>query len=141
MNYFDMLNGVIYPALVKEFWLGATVVTKEDAQRKYDEKVAEDPDRNKGKSREELGLEPFTNNTVIRSTILGMPVSITRNNISELLQIPNNGYFLIDTDKAPLMTKYRSLIKERLYEDPKDMGKTYGMHMYVKLLHRILLQQ
>jgi hypothetical protein len=139
MSYFDLLNGIIYPILVKEFWLGAKVVTKEDAQQEYDDKVAEDPEGNKGKSREELGLEPVEGCTMIRSTILGMPSKITRKDIAELLKIPAEGKFFINTDKPPPFTKYRNAIKENLYEVQTQLGKTSGLHKNVKLLHKILI--
>jgi hypothetical protein len=141
LNYFEMLNGPIYPILIKEFWLGAKVITKEVAQQEYEEKVADDPEANKGKTIEELGLEPFEGCTMIRSTILGMPSKITRKDIADLLQIPAEGKFFINTDKPPPFIKYRNVIKETLYEVPTQtqLGKTSGLHKNVRLLHKILI--
>jgi hypothetical protein len=70
MDYFDMLNGDIYPTLVNDFWLRAEVFDSEEARNELQEKIAEDPLNNKGKSRSELGLESFTS-TVIKSSVMG----------------------------------------------------------------------
>jgi hypothetical protein len=70
-----MLNGPIYPYLVKDFWLRAEVFDKDAANRELQAKIEEDPEKNKGKSREELGLEPFTG-TVIRSSVMGIKAEI-----------------------------------------------------------------
>ncbi|MCI34743.1 hypothetical protein A2U01_0055964, partial [Trifolium medium] len=47
MNYFDMLNGPVYPVLVKDFWPRCDIFTQEDADREYEFKVAEDPENNR----------------------------------------------------------------------------------------------
>ncbi|MCI05493.1 hypothetical protein A2U01_0026546 [Trifolium medium] len=60
LGYFDILNGPVYTQLVKDFWKRCDVITQEEADREYNNKVAEDPKNNKGKSRTELGLREFT---------------------------------------------------------------------------------
>jgi hypothetical protein len=133
-----MLNGVVYPNLVREFWVGAEVFTKEKAKAELERAIAKNPEVNKNKSCEELGLKPYIG-PEIRSTILGVPVSITRKHFAELLQIPNEGFFQVDTDKPPPLTKHRAEIKDTLYEDPTHMGRTSGLFKVAKLLHKILL--
>jgi rRNA maturation protein Nop10 len=68
-----------------------------------------------------------------------MPSKITRKDIAELLKIPAEGKFFINTDKPPPFTKYRNAIKENLYEVQTQLGKTSGLHKNVKLLHKILI--
>jgi len=70
-----MLNGPTYKSLVRHFWVRAQVYDRKAAQLEMDEKVLIDPTL-KGKSREEMGLEPFTC-TKIRSSIMGIPVFIS----------------------------------------------------------------
>jgi len=72
INYFDMLNGPTYMNLVRHFWVIAQVYDRKAAQLEMDEKVLIDPSL-AGKTREEMGLEPFTV-TEIRSSIMGIPV-------------------------------------------------------------------
>ncbi|MCI77088.1 hypothetical protein A2U01_0098358, partial [Trifolium medium] len=64
------------------------IFTQEDADREYENKVAEDPENNRGKSRTELGLREFTESE-IRSGCTGYEVTITQSTVAELLRIPN----------------------------------------------------
>jgi hypothetical protein len=75
MDYFIMLNGPTYTNLVRHFWVRAQVYDRKAAQPEMDEKVLIDPTL-AGKSRKEMGLEPFTV-TEIRSSIMGIPVFIS----------------------------------------------------------------
>jgi len=76
MSYFDMLNGPTYVNLKRHFWVRAFVYDKKAAQQEMDEKVLIDPTL-VDKSREEMGLEPFTC-TEIRSSIMGVPIFISQ---------------------------------------------------------------
>ncbi|MCI54002.1 hypothetical protein A2U01_0075249, partial [Trifolium medium] len=49
-----------YTQLVKDFWKRYDIFTQEDADKEYNNKVAENPEKNRGKSRAELGLRDFT---------------------------------------------------------------------------------
>ncbi|MCI34271.1 hypothetical protein A2U01_0055489, partial [Trifolium medium] len=60
LGYFDILNGSVYTQLVKDFWKRCDIITQEEADKEYNNKVAEDPQNNRGKSREQLGLRKFT---------------------------------------------------------------------------------
>ncbi|MCI89064.1 hypothetical protein A2U01_0110352, partial [Trifolium medium] len=42
-----MLNGPVYPLLVKDFWPRCDIVEQVDADQEYKNKVAEDPENNK----------------------------------------------------------------------------------------------
>jgi len=72
--YFSMLNGQTYESLVKHFWVRASVYDKHAAKLEEQEKVLIDPSL-EGKSREEMGLEPFVD-TEIRLSIMGVLVFI-----------------------------------------------------------------
>ena len=75
MDYFNMLNGPTYENLVRHFWVRAHVYDKKAVKLEETEKILIDPTL-EGKSREEMGLEPFVN-TEIRSSIMGIPVFIS----------------------------------------------------------------
>jgi len=75
IHYFNMLNGPTYENLVRHFWVRASVYDKHAAKQEMDEKVLIDPSQ-AGKSREEMGLEPFVD-LEIRSSIMGIPVLIS----------------------------------------------------------------
>ena len=56
--YFDMLNGPTYLSLVRHFWVRAQIYDLKASQLEMDEKILIDPNL-KGKTPEEIGLEPF----------------------------------------------------------------------------------
>jgi len=70
-----MLNGPSYLNLVKHFWVRAEIYDGHTAKMEEHEKVLIDPTL-EGKTREQLGLKPFTC-TEIRSSIMGIPITIT----------------------------------------------------------------
>ncbi|GAU18546.1 hypothetical protein TSUD_325360 [Trifolium subterraneum] len=89
-HYFDMLNGPIYSNLVYDFWRRSEVVTLVDANAELQRVIDQNPMKNKGKSRVELGLRKFTE-TEIRSSIGGFPVILTRSNLAKMMELPNYG--------------------------------------------------
>ncbi|MCI78397.1 hypothetical protein A2U01_0099667, partial [Trifolium medium] len=60
--------------------------------REFALKVAEDPENNKNKTREELGLKAFKE-IEIRSGVSGSEIILTQSNIVQLLGLPNKGVF------------------------------------------------
>ena len=72
MDYFGMLNGPTYLTLVRHFWVRAQLYDQKASKLEMDEKVLIDPSL-EGKTREEMGLEPFRCEE-IRSSVLGIPV-------------------------------------------------------------------
>ena len=54
-KYFNMLNGPIYPDLLKKFWMKAKVFDKAEAKQEELAAIERDPSL-KGKSRKEMGL-------------------------------------------------------------------------------------
>ena len=75
-DYFQMLNEPTYVNLVKEFWIRAEVCDVESAKSQESQAVS------RGKSREEMGLEPFRG-LEIKSAVMGIPVSITEGVIAK----------------------------------------------------------
>ncbi|MCI35729.1 hypothetical protein A2U01_0056950, partial [Trifolium medium] len=114
LGYFDILNGPVYTRLVKDFWKRCDIINQEEADKEYRRKVAEDPQNNKGKTREELGLRKFTE-TEIRSGCVGYEVTITQSTIAELLRIPNKGIFETFTPTTGRKSNLVKRIAERCY--------------------------
>jgi len=63
MPFFDMLNGLCYMNLVKDFWVRAEVFNEIDAQRKVNAKIAEDKSNNV-KTIAKIVLKVFTETEV-----------------------------------------------------------------------------
>lgn len=59
IDYFNMLNGPTYKTLVRHFWVRAHVYDKHAAKLEETDKVMINPSL-ECKTREEMGLEPFT---------------------------------------------------------------------------------
>ena len=91
ISYFNMLNNPTYINLIRHFWVRAHVYDRKAAQLEMDEKVFIDPTL-AGKSREEMGLEPFTC-TKIRSSIMGIPVFISQEVIAYVIRRASEGSF------------------------------------------------
>jgi hypothetical protein len=80
MDYFNMLNGPTYDALVRHFWVRASIYDINAAKQEETEKLMINPTL-EGMTREEMGLEPFTS-TEIRLSVMGIPVFISKGIIS-----------------------------------------------------------
>ena len=74
-DYFGMLNGPTYLTLVRHFWVRAQIYNLKASKLEMDEKVLIDPSL-QGKTKEEMGLEPFRREE-IRSSIMGIHVVIS----------------------------------------------------------------
>ncbi|MCH85831.1 hypothetical protein A2U01_0006683, partial [Trifolium medium] len=138
LKYFDMLNGPVYPVLVKDFWPRCEVIEQVDADREYKNKVAEDPE-NKGKSRTDLGLREFKE-TEIRSGVTGFEVILTQSNIAQVLKLPNQGVFKTFTHASGRKSPYVSRIAKNCYidEDSIPSNKVKDMKETERLLARII---
>ena len=100
--FFSPSNGPTYEYLVRHFWVRAHVYDKKTAQLKMEEKVLIDPSF-AGKSREEMGLEPFVD-TEIKSSIMGIPVFISQAVIACVIRRASEGSFkdgLDNNKKSP----------------------------------------
>ncbi|PNX56869.1 cullin-like protein, partial [Trifolium pratense] len=88
-KYFEMLNGPIYPDLLKHFWMKAKVFTKVEAKQEELLAIERNPSL-KGKSRKEMGLLEFTG-TQIRSNVRGINLTFSKVHFNALLGLTNSG--------------------------------------------------
>ena len=100
-DYFSMLNGPTYVKLVKDFWVRAEVYDLEAAKIEENQALARDPSL-KGKSRKEMGLEPFRR-TEIRSAVMGVPITITEEVIAKACRASSEGRFLWNVNRKNLL--------------------------------------
>jgi len=126
-DYFRMLNGPTYVNLVKDFWVRAEVFNQEAASSEERQVVARDPSL-KGKSRKEMGLEPFRR-LEIKSAVMGIPITIIEEVIARACRVAPEGRFLWNVNrKDPLLESYTNLL---LKGDPTtklvDMDESYRM--------------
>jgi len=107
--YFDMLNGPTYVTLVKDFWARAEVYDVEAALAEEDEAMIRNPSL-RGKTRQEMGMDSFRQ-TEIRSTVMGIPITITKEVIAKACRVAPTGRFLWNiTGKHPLISSYTSVV-------------------------------
>jgi len=97
MDYFNMLNGPTYENLIRNLWVRAHVYDKKAAKLEETEKILIDPTL-EGKSREEMGLEPFVD-TKIRPSIMGILVFISQDAIAYVIRRASEGNFKDGLDK------------------------------------------
>ena len=129
-EYFQMINGPTYVNLVKEFWIRAEVCDVESAKSQESQVVSRNPSL-KGKSRVEMGLEPFKG-LEIKSAVMGITVSITKGVIAKACRMAPEGRFLWNVNrKDALLESYTNLL---LNGNPA----TKLVDMDIK--HRILLK-
>ena len=108
-DYFHMLNGPTYVNLVKEFWIRAEVCDVESAKSQASQAVSRNPNL-KGKSREEMGLEPFKG-LEIKFAVMGIPISITKGVIARACRMAPEGRFLWNVSKKDaLLESYTNLL-------------------------------
>ena len=100
----------------KHFWVRASVYDKHAAKLYESEKVLIDPSL-EGKTREEMGLEPFVD-TEIRSSIMGVPVFINQEIISHVIGRASEGNFkhgLDNNKKSP----WNDVVNETMFNSKK----------------------
>ncbi|CAJ2641640.1 unnamed protein product [Trifolium pratense] len=133
-KYFDMLNGPIYPDLLKKFWMKAKVFDKHEAKK--EELAAIERDHSlKGKTRKEMGLLEYTG-VQIRSNICGMNMSLSPIHFNALLGLPNSG---IELDVFEKDTRYRDDLLHLICTDFSLKGKVKGLTDECRVLFKIIL--
>jgi len=133
MSYFDMLNSPTYTNLIRHFWVRASVYDKKAAQQEMDEKVLINPTL-ASKSREEMGLEPFTC-TKIRSSIMGVSVFISQEVIAYVIKRAYEGSFkdgLDNNKKSP----WNEIDNQTMFNSKKK-GVYSDLSMEKKMLLKI----
>ncbi|KAK2429953.1 hypothetical protein QL285_028343 [Trifolium repens] len=130
--YFDLLNGPIYTEMVKEFWMKASVITRDVYDRKVKEKMKENPEF-KERTPEEMGLRSFIS-TEIESFVAGFRISIRLSHILEALKLKRDGVIIKHSDEAgPDVDEY--LFKPKT--NPKDK---FEWTNNCKIIYRILIE-
>jgi len=86
MSFFDVLNGPCYTTLVKDFWVRAEIMkgTKEGREME------------------------------IRSSVMGIEITISQSTIAKLIVLDNTGFF--ETDSNLIRSKFGDDIKSTLYK-------------------------
>jgi len=132
INYFDMVNGPTYMNLVRHFWFRAQVYDRKAAQLEMDEKVMMDPSL-AGKTREEMGLGPFTI-TEIRSSIMGISVFISEEVIAWVIRRASEGRFIsgLDNNKT---SPWNDIVNKTMFNSNKK-----GKYCDLSIEHKLLLK-
>ncbi|WJX45346.1 NADH:ubiquinone reductase (H(+)-translocating) [Trifolium repens] len=129
--YFDLLNGPTYTEMVKEFWMKASVITRDVYNKKVREKIEENPEF-KERTPEEMGLRSFFS-TEIESFVAGFRISIRLCHILEALKLKRDGVIIKHSDEAsPDVDEY--LFKPKT--NPKDK---FEWTNNCKIIYRILI--
>ncbi|XP_045798065.1 uncharacterized protein LOC123892318 [Trifolium pratense] len=133
-RYFEMLNGPIYPNLLKKFWMKARVFTRAEAKQEELAAIERDPSL-KGKTRKEMGLLEFTG-TQIRSNVCGINLTFSKIHFNALLGLENSGLVL---DKYEKDTRFREDLLHRICVDMTLKGKVKGLTDECRVLFKIIL--
>ena len=133
ISYFDMLNGPTYMNLVRHFWVRAHVYDCQATKLEEHEKVLIDPSL-EGKTREEMGLEPFTC-TEIRKTIMGIPIFTSERVISWVIRRASEGRFVSGLDNNQT-SPWNEVMNGTMFNSTKK-GKYCDLSMEHKLLLKI----
>ncbi|KAK2426802.1 hypothetical protein QL285_025433 [Trifolium repens] len=129
--YFDLLNGPTYTEMVKEFWMKASVITRDAYNKKVREKIEENPEL-QDRTPEEMGLRSFVS-TEIESFVAGFRISIRLCHILEALKLKHDGLIIKHSDEAgPDVDEY--LFKPKA--NPKDK---FEWTNNCKIIYRILI--
>jgi len=131
-DYFGMLNGPTYLTLVRHFWVRTQIYDLKASQLEMDEKVLIDPSL-EGKTREEMGLEPFRREE-IRSSIMGIPVVISVDTIVGVIRRASEGRFVygLSNKKSTWIP-----IVNRIIFNSSTKGKYKELNMRTKMLLKI----
>ena len=133
-DYFFMLNGPSNLNLVKHFWVRAEIYDLHAAKLEEHEKVLIDPTL-EGKTREQLGLKPFTC-TEIRSSIMGIPITITEEVIARAIRRTAEGSFEEGLDDNKI-SPWNDVVNMIMFNSTKK-GKYCDLNMDFKLLMKIM---
>jgi len=130
--YFCMLNGPTYVELVKHFWVRAEIYDLKASQMEMEEKILIDPSL-QGKTREEMGLEPFRQEE-IRSSIMGLSVVISVDTIAGAIRRASEGRFVYGLNSKK--SSWIPVVNRTLYHSV-NKGRYKDMDMKAKVLLKI----
>jgi len=132
MEYFRMLNGPTYLTLVRHFWVRAEIYDLKASQLEMEEKILIDPSL-QGKSREEMGLEPFRQEE-IRSSIMGISVVISVDTIAGVIKRASEGKFVYGLNSKK--SSWTPVVNRTLYHNI-NKGMYKDLDMKTKVLLKI----
>jgi len=134
-----MLNGPTYVTLVKDFWAKAEVYYVEAALAEEDEAMIRNPCL-RGKTRQEMGLKSFRQ-TEIRSTVMGIPITITKEVIAKACRVATNGRFIWNANRNhPFLESYKGVVLKG--NSSTKLGDIDGQHrMLLKFMTECFFQK
>jgi len=132
MEYFNMINGPTYLTLVRHFWVRAEIYDLKASQLEMEEKILIDPSL-QGKTREEMGLEPFREEE-IRSSIMGLSVVISVDIIAGAIRRASEGRFGYGLNSKK--SSWILVVNRTLYHSI-NIGKYKDLDMKTKVLLKI----
>jgi len=130
---FTMLDGPTYENMVRYYWVRAKIYDQNAARLEEHEKVLIDPSLG-GKTREELGLKPFTK-TEICSNIMGIYVTITEEVIARACRRATEGS--IEENMNNVTSPWKEIVKDSLLNG-NVKGKYKDMQKEHKILHKLM---
>jgi len=132
-DYFGMFNGPTYLSVIRHFWVRVQVYDMKAAQLELDEKILLDPSL-QGKTREEIGLEPFRG-TEIRSSIMEIPISVSEASITWVIRRASEGKFVSGLDNNET-SPWNDIVNKTMFNS-KNKGKYSELSMRTKMLLKI----
>ncbi|KAK2396574.1 hypothetical protein QL285_058222 [Trifolium repens] len=129
--YFDVINGPTYTELVKEFWMKASVITKEKYNQRIKEMIEENPEL-EGKTPKEMGLRPFVA-TKIESFVAGFRISIRLCHIYEALKLERGGLVIRNSDEVG------SDVEAFIFKPKANPKDKFEMTNNCKVIYKILI--
>jgi len=127
-----MLNGPTYLTLVRHFWVRAEIYDLKASNLEMEEKILIDPNL-QGKTREEMGLEPFRQEE-IRSSIMGLSVVISVDTIVGAIRRASDGRFIYGLNSKK--SSWIPVVNRTLYHSI-NKGKYKDLDMKTKVLLKI----
>ncbi|KAK2368409.1 hypothetical protein QL285_081606 [Trifolium repens] len=129
--YFNVMNGPTYTELVKEFWMKASVITKDKYIQRIKDMIKEKPEL-EGKTPKEMGLKPFVS-TEIESFVAGFRISIRLCHIYEALKLESGGLIIRNAEEIG------SDVEEFIYKPKADPKDKFEMTNNCKVIYKILI--
>ncbi|PNY16934.1 hypothetical protein L195_g013665 [Trifolium pratense] len=117
-RYMNLLNGPIYPTLVKDFWIRSKVKTVEDYDKELDAR-REEKAGNEVKTPQELGLR-IVEETEVHSVVCGFEVILTASNLAKVLSIPNEGFYYTCSHNEAKKSVFLKTISRQCYDKRKS---------------------
>ncbi|RHN77841.1 hypothetical protein MtrunA17_Chr1g0159071 [Medicago truncatula] len=134
MGYFSLLNGPIYEVLVRQFWVRASVYDKVAAKQEEAQMILVNPTL-EGKTREEMGLSAFKG-TEIRSSVMGIPVTINEQVIAQAMRRDASGTYDGEEIPNPRTSPWKEIVNYTIYGS-KDAKSYSTLSMEKKMLLKI----